>query len=89
RAARTTGLDARASRDAGRYLCNYLCWRGIEATQAPGGPRLAAFVHVPLISRDGTAWPGRRITAEHLVDAGEAMLLELVRLTRAARRDAA
>ncbi len=89
RAARTTGLDARASRDAGRYLCNYLCWRGIEATQAPGGPRLAAFVHVPLISRDGTAWPGSRITAEHLVDAGEAMLLELVRLTRAARRDAA
>lgn len=89
RAARTTGIDARASRDAGRYLCNYLCWRGIEATQAPDGPRLAAFVHVPLVSRDGTAWPGSRITAEHLVDAGEAMLLELVRLTRAARRDAA
>lgn len=89
RAARTTGLDARASRDAGRYLCNYLCWRGIEATQAPDGPRLAAFVHVPLISRDGTAWPGSRITAEHLVDAGEAMLLDLIRLTRAARRDAA
>ncbi|WP_047308213.1 pyroglutamyl-peptidase I [Rhodopseudomonas palustris] len=89
RAAQLTGIDARLSRDAGRYLCNYLCWRGMEATQAPGGPRLTAFVHVPLISRDGTAWPGSRITAEHLVDAGEAMLLELVRLTRAARRAAA
>ncbi|NEW98554.1 pyroglutamyl-peptidase I [Rhodopseudomonas sp. BR0G17] len=89
RAARLTGIDARLSRDAGRYLCNYLCWRGIEATQAPQGPQLAAFVHVPLLSRDGTAWPGSRITAEQLVDAGEAMLLELVRLTRQARRVAA
>lgn len=84
RAARTTGIDARASRDAGRYLCNYLGWRAIDATRAPGGPRLAAFVHVPLTARDGRAWPGSAITAEHLVDAGEAMLLELVRLTRAA-----
>lgn len=86
RAAQSTGIDARLSRDAGRYLCNYLCWRAIEATQAPAGPRLAAFVHVPLIGRDGTAWPGSLITAEHLVDAGEAMLFELVRLTRQARR---
>nr|WP_205511977.1 pyroglutamyl-peptidase I [Rhodopseudomonas sp. BR0M22] len=84
RAAQFTGIDARLSRDAGRYLCNYLCWRAIEATRASNGPRLAAFVHVPLISRDGTAWPGSRITAEQLVDAGEAMLLELIRLSRAA-----
>ncbi len=27
RAARSTGIDARASRDAGSYLCNYLSWR--------------------------------------------------------------
>ena len=32
RAAQATGIDARASRDAGSYLCNYLCWRAIEAT---------------------------------------------------------
>src|SRR5665213_4125820 len=31
RAAHATGLDARASRDAGSYLCNYLSWRAIEA----------------------------------------------------------
>jgi len=82
RAARATGIDARASRDAGRYLCNYLSWRAIEATATPRGPRLAAFVHVPLTARDGRAWPGSAITAEQLVDAGEAMLLELVKLSR-------
>jgi pyroglutamyl-peptidase len=81
RAAVATGIDARASRDAGSYLCNYLSWRAIEATCADGGPRLAAFVHIPPIAR-GTA--SHRITLEQLVDAGEAMLLEMVKLTRSA-----
>jgi pyroglutamyl-peptidase len=85
RAAIGTGIDARASRDAGSYLCNYLSWRAIEATCADDGPRLAAFVHVPPIARDGG--PQRkgephRITPEELVDAGEAILLEMVKLTR-------
>ena len=83
RAAVGTGVDARASRDAGSYLCNYLSWRAIEATCADDGPRLAAFVHVPLLWRDsqrkGTQ---HRVTLEQLVDAGEAMLMELVKLTR-------
>src|SRR6201996_3905339 len=35
RAARATGIDARTSRDAGAYLCNYLSWRAIEATRQP------------------------------------------------------
>ncbi len=88
RAALSTGIDARASRDAGAYLCNYLSWRAIEATRQDGGPRLAAFVHIPLLARDGAARPGR-ITLEDLVDAGEAMLGELVKLTRSAAREAA
>jgi pyroglutamyl-peptidase len=88
RAALTTGIDARASRDAGSYLCNYLSWRAIEATQRQGGPELAAFIHVPLLARSSPAKPGR-ITLEGLVDAGEAMLLELVKLTRDALREAA
>ena len=50
RAALGTGIEARASRDAGSYLCNYLSWRAIEAC-GDDGPRLAAFVHVPLIAR--------------------------------------
>jgi pyroglutamyl-peptidase len=87
RAAVGTGVDARASRDAGSYLCNYLSWRAIEAVSGDNGPRLAAFVHVPLLKRDGAS-PRKdakhRVTLEELVDAGEAMLLELVKLTRQA-----
>src|ERR1700722_469908 len=82
RAAVDTGVDARSSRDAGSYLCNYLSWRAIEATRSGHGPRLAAFVHVPLIGRDGGSED--RVTLEQLVDAGEAMLLEMVKLTRQA-----
>jgi pyroglutamyl-peptidase len=84
RAARATGIDARASRDAGSYLCNYLSWRAIEAVRKGGGLRLASFVHVPLIARGGhsrrKSMP--RITLEDLVDAGEAVLMEMVRQTR-------
>jgi pyroglutamyl-peptidase len=106
RAAQATGIDARASRDAGSYLCNYLCWRAIEAARArhdpdPWGPvfgqdhaetehapRLAAFVHVPPLARDGSAFRRNsgRITLDHLVDAGEAMLLEIVKAARQAVR---
>ena len=92
RAADGTGIDARSSRDAGSYLCNYLSWRAIEATRRDDGPRLAAFVHVPLIARDGARQPKgktHRITLEQLVDAGEAMLLEMVKLTRQAMRESA
>jgi pyroglutamyl-peptidase len=89
RAALGTGIDARASRDAGSYLCNYLSWRAIEATCRDTGPRLAAFVHVPLLARDGAARrdASHRVTLEELVDAGEAMLLEMVKLTRRAVRE--
>jgi pyroglutamyl-peptidase len=90
RAADGTGIDARASRDAGSYLCNYLSWRAIEATCHDAGPRLAAFVHVPPLARGGAAQhkgDAHRITLEQLVDAGEEMLLELARLTRQAVRE--
>jgi pyroglutamyl-peptidase len=78
-AARLTGVDVRSSRDAGRYLCNYLSWRAIEAARAPGGPKLAAFVHVPLTA---TETAPQRMTADELADAGEAVLLEMIRLIR-------
>jgi pyroglutamyl-peptidase len=86
RAAESSGIDARASRDAGSYLCNYLSWRAIEAVNAGNGPRLAAFIHIPPLARGGAVrrkgFP--RITLEELIDAGEAMLLEMVRLARRA-----
>ena len=89
RAALGTGIDARASRDAGSYLCNYLSWRAIEAVDADDGPRLAAFVHIPPLARGGAARRKglSRITLEELVDAGEAMLLEMVRLARGQQRE--
>jgi pyroglutamyl-peptidase len=85
RAALGTGIDARASRDAGSYLCNYLSWRAIEAAHGNNGLRVAAFVHVPLIARGAMSTRkggAQRITLEELVDAGEAVLLEMVKLAR-------
>jgi pyroglutamyl-peptidase len=89
RAALATGIDARTSRNAGSYLCNYLSWRAIEATCRDGGPLLAAFVHVPLLARDGASRQKglERISLDGLVDAGEAMLMEMVKLTRASARE--
>lgn len=84
RAALRSGIDARPSRDAGAYLCNYLCWRAIEAVNTDSDLRLAAFVHIPPLARGGT--PMRkgfsRVTLEELVDASEAMMLEMVKLAR-------
>jgi len=85
RVAEETGVAVKSSLSAGYYLCNYLSWRGIEATRAKNGPRLAAFIHVPLVPR-GTvsrrASPRQRVTFEEMVDAGEAMLMEMTRLAR-------
>jgi pyroglutamyl-peptidase len=91
RAALGSGIDARPSRDAGAYLCNYLSWRAIEAVGASSDLRLAAFAHIPLLARDGTSMrkSTSRITLEELVDAGEAMLLEMVKLARRAVRETA
>jgi pyroglutamyl-peptidase len=84
RAALGAGIDARISRDAGSYLCNYLSWRAIEATRRDRGPGLAAFIHIPLLARDSGSQVAGRITLDQLVDAGEAMLMEMVKLARAA-----
>lgn len=60
--ARKTRVPVRLSDDAGGYLCNYLCWRALDVN----GPRLAAFIHVPQVSR--------AVTADDLVRAGAAIL---------------
>ena len=83
-AARTAGVPVRLSRDAGRYLCNYACWRASEN----GGPKLAAFVHVPLVRRGaqpkspgilGPRFRGdtRKITADDLLQVGGRVLLAM------------
>jgi pyrrolidone-carboxylate peptidase len=35
------------SKDAGDYLCNYLCWHAAQAVRGRRRPRFAAFIHVP------------------------------------------
>src|SRR5262249_11709675 len=47
-AARTRLAASRPSRDAGRYLCNYVFWRALEQVQ--GGKPLVQFVHIPPVN---------------------------------------
>jgi pyroglutamyl-peptidase len=86
RSARTTGIDARPSRDAGAYLCNYLSWRAIEAVDTDDHLQVAAFIHIPLLARGGASLRKgvSPITLEELIDAGEAMLMEMVKQARQA-----
>ncbi|TAK49710.1 MAG: pyroglutamyl-peptidase I [Xanthobacteraceae bacterium] len=87
-ALRATRLPATPSRNAGRYLCNYLCWRAIEASHN-GTPRLAAFIHVPPLapgSRPRRRNSRRRWSGDDLARAGEALLRALVIAGRRARR---
>jgi pyroglutamyl-peptidase len=72
-AARAAGVPTALSHDAGRYLCNYLCWRAAEAARA-GGPRLAAFIHVPSLRRASVRSNRSGLTLDDLTQAGEAIL---------------
>lgn len=79
-AIRGTGVPAALSRDAGRYLCNYLCWRATEAAAKAGGPRLAAFIHVPPIRRGSGGI--KRLTLDDLARAGGHALAALAAAAR-------
>jgi pyroglutamyl-peptidase len=94
-AARLAGTSAALSRNAGDYLCNYLCWRACEATSRGLGPtlaslRLAAFVHVPNVKtqRVGKALAPRTHplrpahTLDDLIRAGEAIVLAALAAAR-------
>ena len=72
-AALASGVPAALSHDAGRYICNYLCWRAAEAGRG-GRPRLIAFVHVPQVRRAQvrSRWPA--LTLDDLTQAGEAIV---------------
>ena len=76
-AARAAGAPVRLSRDAGRYLCNALFWRGLEASTTKAGPRVVVFVHVPKL--------GRGINLATLTRAGEAIAVAILAAARRAR----
>ncbi|MBI3705544.1 MAG: pyroglutamyl-peptidase I [Rhizobiales bacterium] len=77
-ALRKAQVPARLSRDAGDYLCNYLCWRATEAAARNNGPRLAAFIHIPPMRRGSNG-----LKPHDLARAGRHVLTAL---TMAARR---
>lgn len=84
-AARSSGMAATLSRNAGSYVCNYCYWRAVDGTQ---WPKVIVFVHVPKTrrgarpaSRSGHRPPG----LAHLVKAGEAVLAAVVAGLRAPR----
>jgi pyroglutamyl-peptidase len=82
-ATRTTAAPARLSRDAGRYLCNYLYWRALE--QVRDGRPLVQFVHIPPVGHK--ARPRRRVkkpptTLAQLLQTGEALLIALMAASR-------
>jgi pyroglutamyl-peptidase len=81
-AVRAKRIPACLSHSAGRYLCNFIYWRALEA--ADGSGPLVQFIHVPLMRRTPMR-PGagrRRLTAADLARAGEAMLMALIAAAR-------
>jgi pyroglutamyl-peptidase len=83
-AIRATGLPVRLSADAGRYVCNYTYWRGLEAAQKPGGPAVVVFVHVPALrGRRYVGGKSPRPTYAQLLRAAQAIV---VAAAAAARR---
>ena len=72
-AALAAGVPTAPSHDAGRYLCNYLCWRAAEAARS-GAPRLVAFIHVPRLRHARGRPCNPPLTLDDLTQAGEAIL---------------
>ena len=83
-ATRAAQVPARLSRDAGRYLCNYLYWRALERAGAANGKPLVQFVHIPPIGskprRKSATKPRPSLT--QLLETAEALLIALVVASR-------
>jgi pyroglutamyl-peptidase len=76
-ATRATRVPTLLSRDAGKYLCNYVYWRAIEAAAKPGGPTRVVFIHVPPVGqvpRPRARVRRRHFTLDQLFRAGNAIL---------------
>jgi pyroglutamyl-peptidase len=69
-------FPSRLSRDAGRYLCNYVYWQALAHAQARHP--LVQFVHIPPV-RIGPRRRGKRkhLSFDELVHAAEAVLIML------------
>jgi pyroglutamyl-peptidase len=85
-AARPSRVPVRLSRDAGRYLCNYVYWRALR--QAPRGGPLVQFVHIPAVA--GNPRPHRpgqtKRRPPSLAQVAAAVEMLLVALVAASKR---
>ena len=82
-AARTRTRASRMSRDAGRYLCNYLYWRALEHLRQ-NGP-LTQFIHIPPVSnkaRQRSRGKQTALSLAQLVNGAEAILIALMAASR-------
>jgi pyroglutamyl-peptidase len=77
-AVRPSGFPARLSRDAGRYLCNYVYWRALA--KARGTPTRVQFVHIPHVRMRPRRLRSRRarLAFPPLVAAAEMLLVALI-----------
>lgn len=86
-AARSTGVEARLSNDAGSYICNGALFHALHRTRAkPALP--VAFVHIPWPRGRSKQKPGvvsRRPTWPMLERAAEQVLLRLIAALQATR----
>jgi pyroglutamyl-peptidase len=80
--ARLAGVaGTRLSRDAGRYLCNYVYWRALE--HARGTRPLVQFVHIPPVSsKPRRRRSGKPPTLAQLLKPAEAILIALIAASR-------
>ncbi len=74
-------FPSRLSRDAGRYLCNYVYWQALRSAQ--NGQLLVQFVHIPPV-RIGPRrlQKHRRQSFAQLIRAAEAVLIALIGAAR-------
>ncbi len=84
-AARSTGVKARLSIDAGRYICNAALFVSLAKIRQPDKPALVAFVHIPWPrgrNRRKSGRHDRRPTMKMLQRAAEAILLAVISSAR-------
>jgi pyroglutamyl-peptidase len=79
-AMRASGIPARLSRDAGRYVCNYSYWRALKLAGRKDGP-LVQFIHIPRVTLDASSKRQRKRHPPSLaaaLNAAENMLIALI-----------
>lgn len=86
-AASAAGLPCRLSSNAGRYLCNYVYWRALEAADKSGGPEVVVFVHVPkLHDQSRPCSRQKRPSLAQLARAGQAIVISAAAAASAKHR---